>query len=591
MPFSTALAGVPAYTPQESPAFADARVQAIFELGRALGGSFDIDEILNLGMQRISEVLDAERSTLFLLDESRNEIWSRVAQGTGRVEIRLPLGTGIAGHVASTGETVRVDDAYADPRFHADVDRSTGFRTRSILAVPLQRGDGKRLGVAQVLNKRGGPFGSEDETALSALANVIAVALENARLYGDVVAKNAALESTEAQLRQKVAEVDLLLDIEREISSADDRSHMVEAILARAMATVGADCGAVLLHGEPMHELHLKCRASRLVVRALRPTEWSGRLAAEVAAGRPVTAEGEVAASCSLAAFGGEAPRSVLLVPLATQGVGTRPRGVLELSNHGPEPFHADGLKIARLVAAQLARAVSLAGARAETERASRFAALGQMLGSIVHDLRSPMTVISGYSELMAREPMRELREKYASEILSQFDHIESMTRELLAFVRGERRLLARRVELPKFWRELDGVLATELSERGITVAIDQRYAGAVQVDDAKLKRLVANLARNAAQAMGTGGRFDIRVSRDGATLSLAFTDTGPGLPPDVSSRLFSAFSSRGKADGTGLGLAIVKEIVDAHGGSIACDSTPGEGTSFTVELPNAICD
>src|SRR5690606_5979129 len=113
---------------------------------------------------------------------------------------------------------------------------------------------------------------------------------------------------------------------------------------------------------------------------------------------------------------------------------------------------------------------------------------------------------------------------------------------------------------------------------------------GAVTVDDAKLKRLVANLARNAAQVMGQSGRFDIRATTEGRTLVLEFADTGPGLPPDLSSRLFTGFSSRGTAGGTGLGLAIVKEIVDAHGGSIACDSIPGEGTCFTVRLPDAIC-
>src|ERR671928_894496 len=97
--------------------------------------------------------MQADRSTIFLIDEKRGECWSRVAQGAEINEIRFPVGVGIAGHVAATGETLNIPDAYDDPRFNQEVDRRTGYRTRSILCMPVINKTGRCIGVTQVLNK------------------------------------------------------------------------------------------------------------------------------------------------------------------------------------------------------------------------------------------------------------------------------------------------------------------------------------------------------------------------------------------------------------------------------------------------------
>ncbi|HEU5394352.1 MAG TPA: ATP-binding protein, partial [Candidatus Methylomirabilis sp.] len=128
----------------------------------------------------------ADRSSLFLVDREKKELWTKVAQGLATTELRVPLGTGIAGTVAVSGETVNIADAYADTRFNPEVDRKTGYRTRTILCLPMRDKAGDILGVFQVLNKREGPFGKEDEEVLAAMASQAAIALENARLYDDV---------------------------------------------------------------------------------------------------------------------------------------------------------------------------------------------------------------------------------------------------------------------------------------------------------------------------------------------------------------------------------------------------------------------
>jgi GAF domain-containing protein len=131
----------------------------------------DPDRLLFQIIETISGLLSADRSTLFLLDRDRGELWSRVAQGDGITEIRVPLGAGIAGHVAATGETVNLQEAYDDPRFNREVDRRTGYRTRSLLCMPIRDRDGEIAGAVQALNKRGGTFDDEDEDLLSALAS------------------------------------------------------------------------------------------------------------------------------------------------------------------------------------------------------------------------------------------------------------------------------------------------------------------------------------------------------------------------------------------------------------------------------------
>lgn len=131
----------------------------------------------------------AERGTIYLLDEARGEIWSRSTQGGEVVEIRLPLGVGIAGHVARTGEVVNLQDAYADPRFDRSVDAATGYTTRSILCMPMHDKDGRVIGVFQLLNKQNDQFHDEDIQFLDAVSAHAAMAIENARLYEEALEK------------------------------------------------------------------------------------------------------------------------------------------------------------------------------------------------------------------------------------------------------------------------------------------------------------------------------------------------------------------------------------------------------------------
>jgi serine phosphatase RsbU (regulator of sigma subunit)/anti-sigma regulatory factor (Ser/Thr protein kinase) len=160
-------------------------LNAIRTVSQVMGTSIDIDNLLRLIVNKLVETLDADRGTLYLVDEEHNELVSRVLSEDNSVlkEIRVKIGEGIAGYVAATGQTVNTEDAYADPRHIQTFDKITGFRTRTILTIPMYNLHQKIIGVAQLLNKRGGHFTSRDERLLTVMASQAAISIENARLY------------------------------------------------------------------------------------------------------------------------------------------------------------------------------------------------------------------------------------------------------------------------------------------------------------------------------------------------------------------------------------------------------------------------
>lgn len=165
-------------------------LRRVLAVARRLGGAEDLREILSLIIDAMRDVLDAERATVFEFDEERQELYSTVAHGLaagapGSDGIRIPITAGIAGQCARTREVINVPDAYADGRFNQAVDKATGFRTRSILTIPLEDETHSLIGVAQVLNKRSGPFDAGDEEIAAALAAQAAVAIKRAHLLQD----------------------------------------------------------------------------------------------------------------------------------------------------------------------------------------------------------------------------------------------------------------------------------------------------------------------------------------------------------------------------------------------------------------------
>ena len=156
------------------------------EVVTEISSELKLGPLLSKLIGTITKMLDAERSTLFINDDRRNELYTEVGEGLGATQIRFPNDRGIAGAVFQSRETINIPHAYADLRFNPTFDRQTGFFTRSILCVPVVNKQGKTIGVTQVLNKRGGLFTDEDEARLKAFTSQISIGLENAKLFDDV---------------------------------------------------------------------------------------------------------------------------------------------------------------------------------------------------------------------------------------------------------------------------------------------------------------------------------------------------------------------------------------------------------------------
>lgn len=164
-----------------------ARLKILLDVIKAMSAETDFDRLLQLIMKETTRAMDADRSSLFLLDRERSELWSRIALGLEeKKEIRFRSHLGIAGQVATSGQVLNIPEAYDDPRFNKEVDRQTGYRTKTILCTPVRNKEGTIVGVLQVLNKREGVFTPADEEMLEALSSQAAIALENARLYEDL---------------------------------------------------------------------------------------------------------------------------------------------------------------------------------------------------------------------------------------------------------------------------------------------------------------------------------------------------------------------------------------------------------------------
>ena len=159
------------------------RSEQLIEASKVLNSTLDLDKLLSIILETALGAVDGDRGTVYLIDETKQNLWSKVLKGTELVRIELPTGKGIAGYVAATGDTLNITDAYLDPRFNPEVDKKTGYHTGTILCMPMKNKDGKIIGVFQLLNKRAGAFTADDESIIAALSIHAALAIENARLY------------------------------------------------------------------------------------------------------------------------------------------------------------------------------------------------------------------------------------------------------------------------------------------------------------------------------------------------------------------------------------------------------------------------
>ena len=210
------------------------RANVLLEVSQRCAAMQTLDGLLETLVEMTSRELACDRGTLFLNDPSSAELYSRVAQGGLPHEIRILNNSGIAGHVFQTGEPIIAADVYDDPRFNPSIDERTGYRTKTMICVPVTTLLGEKIGVMQCLNKRDGAFTLEDLELLSEMTSQAAVALQSQQYVEQI-----------EQIRQKEK---AFLQLVSEINSEFDLSIVLRRVVAEAVAMLSAERATVFLH-------------------------------------------------------------------------------------------------------------------------------------------------------------------------------------------------------------------------------------------------------------------------------------------------------------------------------------------------------
>jgi signal transduction histidine kinase len=553
------------------------KLDAVRQVSADFAATLNIDELLAKLMVRISGIMNCERSTLFLVDAERNELWSKFFQGEEERTVRIPLARGIAGEVARTGRSIIVDDAHAHPSFLPDIDRLTGFCTRTLLTVPLKSPEKELTGVVQVLNRQDGkPFGEEDRELLEFLSPHIALVLRTSWLYTSAVRHNR--------------ELDIIKEIERELRRIKDPDLILGNLLAKAIEALDCEAGSILLReDENLGKLYFRTaigeKSEALNGYTIGLDQGiAGWVVRNGKAARVNDVSSDGRYDPSLAEIIGFETRQILAVPLKTE---ERVIGAVEVLNRTTgTPFTVESVRFLEFISLRIVKAIESARKARERDRRERLATIGNMLSGVIHDLKTPITVISSCADYLGGELEEDRRKALVERIAHQLSVIEDMIEELLSFARGERRIFIRKVFMHSFLDDLEQLVRAETEGYPVEVIWRRDYEGDAFFDAGNIRRALVNICRNAVEAMPEGGKLKISVSRSGDNIIFSIADNGPGIPAEVSRSLFAPFVTSGKKGGTGLGLAIAHQAVEDHGGTIEVETGRGRGTTFSVALP-----
>ncbi len=206
---------------------------ALVKIGQSVSAETNIDSLLKVIAEETKEAIQADRCTVFLFDKEHNELWSKVALGMENSEIRFPADKGLAGHCVKTGETINIKDAYNDSRFNPEIDYKTGYKTKTILCMPIKNLQQKIIGAFQVLNKLEGYFTDEDEDLLVAIGSSAGIALENAQLFKT---QQKMLEEQKIVFESFIETLAASIDARDKITAGhSSRVRMYSSLIAKAM--------------------------------------------------------------------------------------------------------------------------------------------------------------------------------------------------------------------------------------------------------------------------------------------------------------------------------------------------------------------
>lgn len=512
----------------------------VYDLTSSLTSTLSLDSIFSQITDPVRRILNVETVSIGLVEPASGDIiFVDMLMGPlfrQLPTIRLKPGQGIAGWVASQGEPVIINNVQTDERFYRSVDHSSGFRTNSILCVPL-RVEQRVIGVLEAINKQDGNFSDNDLRLLQAITGPLAAALENAWLHADVLAEKRRIETIFANMSEGM----LTVNAEGRVTAAND------AFLSLAQVEVGQLLGR--LASEVIH-LNNEGGFAALMARVIDSAEEVPHIACELAQGREEQ------------------------VPVLVSGA----------------PIHNE--------ANELSEAIYVFSDLRQIREVERMR--DDFFHNIVHELRTPLATILMYARLLREGKARDdsaKADRFLGVIERESDRLQRMVRQMLQVAKLNAREIQRSSELVRLNAVFDDMLpplAEQALQKGLTFS--QRIPAdlpPVMGNQETLYMIFKNLVDNAVK-FTMSGTVSVKCVVQDESIQVEVRDEGIGIPRSAMPNLFKRFYrtqtavERGIA-GTGLGLYMVKEGVEKHGGSLDVQSVEGKGTTFTVRLPAAV--
>ena len=581
---------------------------ATAEILRVISSSpTDIQPVLDAVAENAARVCAARDAVIFRVDGDA----LRVVAGYGpipKIEPESPdsviqMGRDwVTGRAVVDRHPVHVHDVTAEAaEFPRGLEFARRFNHRTALAMPLLR-EGVPLGAILIRRAHVEPFTEKQIQLLQTFAAQAVIAIENVRLFQELQARTQDLARSVEQLQALGA-------VGQAVSSTLDLETVLTTIVSRAELLAGADGGAIYEYDESPQVFHLRATQGfdPQFVEATRSTSIP---LGEGAVGQAGITRQAVEISDILdrgayespvrGAMTGSGLRAVLAVPLVREG---RLLGGLVVARKSPGRFAPEVVDLLKTLAAQSAIAIQnarlfseLGDKSRELEAASRHKS--EFLANMSHELRTPLNAIIGFSEVLGERMFGELNDKqaeYVQDILSSGRHLLALINDILDLSKieaGRMELELSRFDLPA---AIGGavILVRERATRhglALDVSVDDRL-GLVVGDERKIRQVLLNLLSNAVKFTPEGGRVAVRAAPANGGIEISVSDTGIGIAAEDQETIFQEFRQVGtdyarKREGTGLGLALARRFVDLHGGRIWVKSRPGEGSTFTFNLP-----
>lgn len=597
------------------------------EVGRSLTSTLEIKPLLTQILNNACSILNCEAGSLFLVDDSTSELIFEVTAGPVADDLvgkRLAPGTGVVGRVAELGQPLIVNNVKETSNWFEQPDEQTGFYTRDLMAVPMMLKE-STIGVIELINKRdGSPFTQDDEELLSTLSSQAAIAIENAQLY----------TQTDEALNARLEEMSVMQRIDRELNTSLDADRTMRIALDWSMNQSHAEAGLIgfLEESEREHRKLLRVIASKGFPKLNEAPDTRGSIQesnqdkewVDLEVIQKIIQDGQPhRVSFSAIEFDEAEPKTptvekqtepvALLASTKSQAIIPIRRksdviGLLLLESTRPDSFSNETITFLTRLSDHAAIAISNALLYADLQSAN--IAKSEFVSLVSHELKTPMTSIRGYTDLLAQGtvgPVNEIQANFLNTIRSNVNRMANLVSDLADISRIEAGRLHLEFQAISIQEILDEVIHSaqaQIDEK--EHSLDTVIPGDLPKVWGDLNRLIQvmnNLVSNAIKYTPQNGHIIIQSELtsnqwdpDGApeVVHIFVADNGLGISMEDQEKMFQKFFRSADQNvrdlpGTGLGLNITRHLVEMQGGRIWFETELGHGSVFHYTIPVAV--